>query len=395
MESHKILEHYTDFAEKSIVNRFFKHADLLKIVHNLPSTFEVTVAGYSQEGRSLQLIKWGYGEVKIFLWSQMHGDEATGTMALMDLCGYLSEELDKEELTFLAQRCTFYLLPMVNPDGAERFTRRNALQIDINRDFLKAVSPETKLLKQLRDELQPDFGFNLHDQNTLWSVNKTGNPATLSFLAPAYDEQLSVNSVRERAMQVIAAIFEELNTYLPRKIGLFDDEYEPRAFGDNFQLAGTSTILIEAGGLQGDPEKQQIRKYYFLSILKGLHSIASGSFKIQDIDTYRRIPKNTKKIFHLLIHNVMLQGVKVSIGLNATETYLEGLPPELPIQSIKTYYIQDIGDLSFCNGYEVCDGTGCILRGDLIFDELANFELQNADKIILSFSNGIPEVGLH
>src|SRR5690606_9709375 len=138
---------------------------------------------------------------------------------------------------------------------------RNALQIDINRDFLKLISPEAQILKRLREELQPDFGFNLHDQNTLWSVCKTGKPATLSFLAPAFDEQLSVNRVRKKAMGVIADIYEELNVYLPKQIGLFDDEYEPRAFGDNFQLAGTSTILIEAGGQYKDEEKQEIRKF--------------------------------------------------------------------------------------------------------------------------------------
>jgi hypothetical protein len=389
MESHKLLKRYTDFAEKSIVNRFFKHSDLLNIINLLPQDFEVSTAGFSKEGRSLHLIKWGNGALKVFLWSQMHGDEATGTMALMDLCGYLSKWPDKEQVAHLAEQCTLYLLPMVNPDGAERFTRRNALQIDLNRDFLKLVSPEARILKQLHDELQPDFGFNLHDQNTLWSVWKTGRPATLSFLAPAYDEQLSVNDIRKNAMRVIADIFEELDGYLPRQIGLFDDEYEPRAFGDNFQLAGTSTILIEAGGLHNDEEKQEIRRYYFLSVLKGIQSIASRSFDLQDLSNYWRIPKNNKEIFHLLIHQVMLDGIQVSLGLNAEEEYLRDLDTEIQLV-VKKYYVQDIGDLSYCNAYEVYDGTGHTLTGNVIFDELANFELQKDDKIILSFSNGIP-----
>ena len=34
------------------------------------------------------------------------------------------------------------MVPMLNPDGAERFQRRNAQGIDINRDALLLQSPE-------------------------------------------------------------------------------------------------------------------------------------------------------------------------------------------------------------------------------------------------------------
>ena len=37
---------------------------------------------------------------------------------------------------------TLYVVPMLNPDGAERFQRRNAQSIDINRDALRLQTPE-------------------------------------------------------------------------------------------------------------------------------------------------------------------------------------------------------------------------------------------------------------
>ncbi|RYE26921.1 MAG: peptidase M14, partial [Sphingobacteriales bacterium] len=225
----------------------------------------------SVNNKRINAVKWGNGETKIMLWSQMHGDEATGTMALFDVFNFLQQE--NETVQLLANQCKLYFIPMVNPDGAEAFTRRNSQQIDINRDFLYEVTPEAKILKQYRGKVNPDFGFNLHDQTTLWSVDETLKPATLSFLAPAIDKQLTINQTRQNAMFVIADIFNDLNEILPEQIGLFDDEFEPRAFGDNFQKAGTSTILIEAGGYKNDPEKQEIRKFYFASILSGLISI--------------------------------------------------------------------------------------------------------------------------
>lgn len=114
-------------------------------------------------------------------------------------------------------------------------------------------------------------------------------------------------------------MFTAVTPFLPGHIGLFDDEHEPRAFGDNFQLRGTSTILIEAGGLVNDDEKQEIRKYYFLAILAALHSISTKTYQQQQLANYFDIAKNNKQIFHILIHQIRLNGIEVSIGINYEE----------------------------------------------------------------------------
>ncbi|TDQ11108.1 M14 family zinc carboxypeptidase [Pedobacter metabolipauper] len=384
METAVVLDRYSTFIESSVTDRFLKHKDVIRLLADLPSEFEVGLQGNSVENRSISLIKWGSGPTRIFIWSQMHGDEATGTMAILDLFNFLQQEQFSDDVNLLKESCTLYMLPMVNPDGAERFTRRNAQQIDINRDYLQTVSAEALLLKQCREDIDPHFGFNLHDQTTLWSVKHNQKPATLSFLAPALDESLSINETRERAMLVIADIFKAIDPILPGHIGLFNDEYEPRAFGDNFQKEGTATILIEAGGLAGDPEKQQIRKYYFLSILSGLRSIAKRTYLEQQTSNYFCIPKNDKQIFHILIHQVLLNGTWVSIGINYDE-----LPNENGSSTRKCYTIQDIGDLSYCHGYEMHSLGSYTIEGTIIFNANANFRLLDGNQIILSFSNGI------
>lgn len=376
-----IIDNYEVFKEKRLRDRFFKHKDIAELLTKLPSDFRIKELGKSVKGKSINLVSWGKGTTKIMLWSQMHGDEATGTMALFDLFNFLQG--DNELIRLLGENCQLYIIPMVNPDGAEVFTRRNIQQIDINRDFLKETTPEAKILKQCRAEINPEFGFNLHDQLTLWSVTKTLKPATLSFLAPAIDEDLSINETRKNAMLVIADMFKDLDEHLPQHIGLFDDEFEPRAFGDNFQKAGTSTILIEAGGYQTDFEKQEIRKYYFASILSGLISIASKTYKKQDLKNYFSIPKNNKQIFHFLIHDVILDGIEVSIGINYNEC-----PAADGLSTSKTYSVEDIGDLSFCDAYQAYSAKELKLKGEIILYQDANFELLDNDKTILSFQNG-------
>jgi hypothetical protein len=387
------MENYQAFEEKRIKDRFFKHADLLKILDKLKanSAFNLKEAGQSTNGLSINLITWGKGPKRVFLWSQMHGDEATATMSIADLLNFLSEPAQFRQIhDLLAEKCTLYILPMVNPDGAEVFKRRNAMDIDINRDFHRQQSPEGRMLRHLRDEIKPHFGFNLHDQSTLWSAGNTGNPATISLLAPAYDKDLSINSTREQAMKVIAIMNSAIQKSISDQVGRFDDEYEPRAFGDNFQAAGTSTILIEAGGFYNDPEKQYIRKIFFKAILSGLISIADESYLKAKTKDYFSIPENKKLHFHILLRNCKLEknGIpyKLDIGLCAEENVTKNS------KSVKyTYVVTELGDLSDYFGYEEidCEFFTLTQTKKLRIDEPADLIVHYDTNILIKLKNGV------
>jgi hypothetical protein len=375
-------DEYPAYREPTLTHRFFKHRDVMAIIERLPSIFKVEEIGHSFEGRALKLIHIGKGATKVFLWSQMHGDEPTGTMALMDLLGFFQTEAD--EVSEILNKCRIYLLPMVNPDGAERYCRRNAQQLDINRDYLQTRTVEAGLLKDTHGRIKPDFGFNLHDQSDLWSITGTRNPAAMSFLAPAFDEELKLNINRTNAMLVIADIYNELKDPFLNKVGLFNDNYEPRAFGDNFQASGTATILIEGGRIIGDQDSQQVRKMVFQSILNGLKSIASETYLLQKVEAYQAIPKNSKGIFHILIREVRITGVITSIGVN-----YKSYPNQSGTAVEQFYTIDDLGDLSTMHAYEVYDGEDLIIKGDIQFDKPAEFDLLQGSQTILSFRKGI------
>jgi hypothetical protein len=381
---------YRRYKDTRISNRFIKHTQLVQILSSLNLNFETEIAGYSFEGRSLNLIKAGTGEIRVFIWSQMHGDEATATMAVCDLLNLLGDSDDQSGLrTEILENCTLYILPLVNPDGAEVFNRRNAQGIDINRDFHRQQTPEGRILRRLRDEIEPHFGFNMHDQSTMWSTGSTGNPATISLLAPAFDAELSINAVRERAMQVISVINKELQSHIPGFIARFDDEHEPRAFGDNFQAAGTSTILIEAGGFKDDPEKQFIRELTFTALLTALGSIARRSYADIDRESYFSIPENDKKHYHLVLKNCKITSPNgaytVDVGLIADEQ----LNPDQ--RSVNyTYQVEDVGDLSGYYGYEEIEASNynLILTRPLIVGESADLILQDQLNTVLCIENG-------
>src|SRR5690606_7078260 len=126
------------------------------------------------------------------------------------------------------------------------------------------------LLRARAQAIKPQYGFNLHDQNIYYNVPGTKNPVSISLLAPAFNEPREINPVRENAMKIAAGMNDILQKYIPDAVAKYDDTYTPRGFGDNFQSWDASTVLIESGGMKGDPEKQQIRKLNFIIILNAL-----------------------------------------------------------------------------------------------------------------------------
>lgn len=353
----QLMDQYPRFKESSLSHRRFKHQDIVALIENLPARgFRVQEAGKSYLGRTIYLISIGTGPARVLLWSQMHGDEATATMALFDIFNYLGPP-DSQVRQLLSQ-VTLYFIPMLNPDGAELFQRRTAQGIDMNRDALELTCPESVALKSVRDSIQAHWGFNLHDQNIYYNVGNTDKAATISFLAPAYNQAKDTNPGREDAMKVIAVMNESLQRLIPGRVGKYDDTFEPRAFGDNMQKWGTRTILIESGGFAGDPEKQFIRQLNFVAILTALKSIGSAGFNKYNVQSYLDIPLNNSNLNDLIIRKVKVDSLPgpsflVDIAIRREEFDVDGDHP--------VYYqgtIEDLGDLSTKYGYQEINGEG-------------------------------------
>lgn len=356
----ELLIRYDRYKENAIADRRFKHAEVAPLILKFSGKkgFEVREKGRSVEGRPVYLVKYGNGPVKVLLWSQMHGDEPTATMALLDLFNFLSasDEFDSVR-SLLREELTLYFLPMLNPDGAEEYQRRNALDIDINRDALRLQTPEGRLLKAVRDEVDADWGFNLHDQSRYNSVGLSPGEATFAFLAPAFDSAKSVNETRKNAMQLIVTMNRWLQQYIPGQVARFDDTFEPRAFGDNMQRWGTRTILVECGGLDGDAEKQKIRKLHFGMLVLALDAIARKSYEAHSIQAYNDIAYNNRRLFDLIIREV-----RVEKGGKSFIADLGFQRNEHSYDSQRRFYysstISDLGDLSTHNAYEELHAGG-------------------------------------
>ncbi len=348
-----------------------KHLHLKSYLDGLKKLgIKVEEVGRSFENREIYQMEFGTGKMKVFMWSQMHGNEPTATTTLIDMFNYLQKNRDKDWVKKLEETLTIRAVPMLNPDGAEIFTRRNAQQIDINRDALALETPEGKLLKKLRDEWKPEIGFNLHNQNPWLSVGETKKQATISLLAVVGNSLGRIPEGHDRNKRLCGLMITALNEYIEGHIGRYDEDFNPLAFGDLFSAGGTPTILIETGGMEGkDP--MFFVKLNFVAYLTALNALVDGSEKIADASIYENIPLNTSgKLFNIIFRDANIINIAKTEQMQTENASTVEKPAEfaapftadvgINIERRRTgepdsSFVREIGDLSIYGGFQEFD----------------------------------------
>ncbi len=306
---------YSSYYQNKLKGRWIRLQNIIPLIDNLKSVFKINNIGYSYLKKDIYSISIGNGKKKILIWSQMHGNESAGTKALFDLFSFLGETKNFLELKkTILNNCTIVCIPMLNPDGAEVYTRENAQKIDLNRDVIDKKAVESAILQDLLKNTDPEYCFNLHDQRTIFCVGKDNKPATLSFLAPSEDKDRSLTTGRKQTMEVIVAINKLLQKFIPNQIGRYTDEFYPTATGDNFQKMGHNTILIESGHFQDDYQREKTRKYTFLALLQGIYTISKYTNN-HDFKDYLNIPNNKELYLDIILKNIIFKNKKVDLGI--------------------------------------------------------------------------------
>src|SRR5690606_9762482 len=172
---------FSRFKESNLTGRYVTNNHIKPLLANFKDSASITIIGQSVLLDDIYAIKIGDGSKKLFLWSQMHGNESTTTKAIFDILNTLRS--GDASIKHILEHCTLYIIPILNPDGAKVYTRVNANEVDLNRDAQLKTQPESQILRSVFDDFAPDFCYNLHGQRTIFSVGKTNKSATVSFLA--------------------------------------------------------------------------------------------------------------------------------------------------------------------------------------------------------------------
>lgn len=373
---------FNTHTESSVSQRYVALSHIEPLLLRLKKHGKISVGGTSVLNKPIYVYQSGSGKIRVMMWSQMHGNESTTTKALLDLFNFLESEDGRD----FQQKFTFCIIPMLNPDGAELWTRNNANDVDLNRDAQNLSQPESKILRKYIDEFKPDVCFNLHDQRTIFGVEGTQNPATVSFLAPSFNPEKEVNDIRKKAMEIIVYMNEELQNYIPNQTARFDDGFNINCIGDTVQRSKIPTILIEAGHYPNDYQRQITRKYIFIALLVGLDNLKINSNSLTKYLEYFNISNNMAFFFDVFYKNVKFNYDNKQIITNFAVQFSERVKND---QIVFDALVKEVGNLEgFCGhfeydaqGSEYADGQ----QNYPIINQKADFKIGE-----VIFKNGLP-----
>jgi hypothetical protein len=349
------------------------HAEVVELLGQLqqlrPAALSLSIVGHSAHQRPIYSATLGRGSERLLAWSQMHGNEPTHTAVLLRLLEFLQRSPEHPTAAAILAECQLTLVPMLNPDGVELYTRRNAQQIDINRDALQLQSPEGRVLRELVVELQPQFALNLHNQNPRTAVGAPPQPAAVSLLVPPLDPEETSTPSTLAAEKLAACFRQAVEPHCLGMLSRYDADYMPRCFGEWVQQRGIATLTIEAGG-GTTPDTAPLVKLHFLGLLAVFEGIAAGSFHQLQPESYRSLPRSSEQPqFDRLVTGVQIPDLqpqsllKTDLGINLSD------PHRQRHDLYRHGVIEDLGDLSVTSGKLTLAGEGLMgLPGRILFD---------------------------
>lgn len=373
--------------EQTIQGRYLTLDHIEPVLKRLNTNNQLQVIGKSVLDKPIYQYQIGQGATRILLWSQMHGDESTTTKGMFDFVNLLHNGSDLAK-QFLSQ-FTFCWIPILNPDGAKLYTRENANEVDLNRDSQDQSQPESKVLRATFNQFKPHFCFNLHDQRTIYSVGDTSKPATMSFLAPAYNFERDVNDSRLKAINLIAGINAVLQQYIPGQVGRFNDSFNFDCVGDTFQYFGVPTVLFEGGHFPNDWEREVTRKYVFIALVSAFSILSENDIVSNRIDEYLNISQNNPVFCDFLYKNIKINYDGIEKIINFAAQYKEEL---IDGTICFNAYISQIDDLENHFGHFEYDAEGAQYSDD--FDNIPKLE-QKANFYLnknIEFINGLIKI---
>ncbi|MBD3287360.1 DUF2817 domain-containing protein, partial [candidate division KSB1 bacterium] len=126
---------------------------------------EIEIIGKSVSGRTIPAIYFppksdrDEDDSTIMLFAQQHGDEPSGKEALLMLITQFADQ----KFPFSLNNLNLILIPTVNPDGNELDQRRNANDVDLNRNHVILTEPEVQALHRVFDRYKPEVTLDIHE----------------------------------------------------------------------------------------------------------------------------------------------------------------------------------------------------------------------------------------
>src|SRR5690606_41812928 len=115
-------QHHHDNSISGFIDYQELQKSLKQIESNSKGTVQVNVAGQSHEGLDIYTARVGTGDKVLLMQSEIHGNEKTGTVAILNFPKTLSN--NSKQSTAIRDDVTIVLTPIMTPAPPAAATRR-------------------------------------------------------------------------------------------------------------------------------------------------------------------------------------------------------------------------------------------------------------------------------
>jgi len=158
--------------DRNQYSRLTSHAEMMEYLQELEAESDVltmSIIGKSVQGRDIPALYFSldndFGsrrdeKLVVLIYCQQHGNEPSGKEAALVAARHLVNEGED-----LLEYLDLILVPMANPDGADMNQRRNANNMDLNRNHVILSEPESLALHSLFLKWMPEVTLDVHEFN--------------------------------------------------------------------------------------------------------------------------------------------------------------------------------------------------------------------------------------
>lgn len=288
----------------SILTTYDEMVDFIEKQDAKQKLMEVEVIGQTVKGRDIHLVKYitNPDNPTILYLTQQHGNEQLTTEGTLEFIKHLGTGKTKGVLDGV----NILVVPMLNADGAmgdvnfslddyiasgdRNLTRYNANEVDLNRDHVDRIQPETQALHEnVLGKYDIDYMIDLHHQGA--QSERDGELVSGSILYPT-TENADANLV-EKSKQLGAVVFEEIDSKGWGHLGKYNGGSAETISRNGIAVEyGISTLLFEMRGMSdhfnesyvlGQKSNGYLIKQTVNTLTATAEAISNGSIEEKDI----------------------------------------------------------------------------------------------------------------
>ncbi|AJD89853.1 peptidase M14 carboxypeptidase A [Jeotgalibacillus malaysiensis] len=294
----------TETINTSILTTYSEMAQFLEEQDAKQKHLEVEKIGESVKGRDLFVAKYIQNPENptILFLTQQHGNEQLTTEGALEFIKHMGTGKMKGVLDGV----NVLIVPMLNPDGAmgdvdfslddyiasgdRNLTRYNALEVDLNRDHVDKIQPETKALHEnVMQKYDIDYMIDLHHQGA--QSERDGKLVSGSILYPTTPN--ADPAVVEKSKQLGSVVFNAIDSKGWGHLGKYNGGSAETISRNGIAVEyGISTLLFEMRGMSdhfyesyvlGQKSNGYLIKQTVTTLDAAVRAISDGSINDADI----------------------------------------------------------------------------------------------------------------